>query len=76
MSYIIYAEFFKPYDHRDDVPMDWKDRLKGCRILSEGSEIISVDIPGKFGEEQERTRRLCNALIDAGITTFKIGHSY
>jgi len=48
-----------------------------ARVLSHRPDIsVTFDVPGKFGEQEQRTRALCNTLIDAGFVEFRIGHSY
>ena len=37
---------------------------------------LTLDIRGDFDKQQELTRWFCNQLIDAGVLTFEIHHSY
>jgi len=73
VSYIITA----------DVPLSTEQNQCGdvnkveARVLSHRPDIsVTFDVPGKFGEQEQRTRALCNTLIDAGFVEFRIGHSY
>jgi hypothetical protein len=66
MSYIIVAEV----DTTCEENFHGNKSLVDARILSERDGYINFDIQGKFGEQKERTRQLCNTLIDAGFVSF------
>ena len=78
MSYIITATF--PVNDDVNKPDCLQRILKNDFIrhlkTDRENEYESVDMRGDFQTRAERTRRLCLALIRAGIYRFEIGHSF
>ena len=72
MTYIITATVHL----NDEVNRSGQRELVKARVLSERDGCIKFSAPGEFGEEQARTKALCDALIGAGFVAFEIGHSY
>lgn len=73
MSYIITARVYTKCEenfHGDLARVN-------ARVLDKNDDgLITFDIPGEFGKQQELTLQLCKTLIDAGFVSFDIGHSY
>lgn len=72
MSYIIIAEV----DLTSEPNMHGDRGKVTAGVLSERDGYLTFDVPGKFGEEQRRTKALCETLIDAGFVQFTVRHSY
>ena len=72
MSYIIIAEV----NTTSEENFHGNKSLVDARVLSERDGYINFDVQGEFGKQKERSKRLCNTLIDAGFVSFSIRHSY
>jgi hypothetical protein len=72
MSYIIIAEV----DTTREENMHGDFSKVNASVLSERNGFISFDVPCKFYEAQQRTKALCESLIDAGFVAFAVSHSY
>ena len=77
MSYIITATF----------EMDGDNRRAACtelltepwlRLLrrDEENQTVTLDMVGDYDSKQETVRKLTNRLIDAGVVSFELRHSY
>lgn len=75
MSYIIVAEF--PEDRYPGAVVRLL-AVPEIRLLrrDKENEIVHFDIRGDFDRAAEQTRWFCNHLIDAGVLSFSIHHSY
>ncbi len=74
MSYIICAKFTANTDVNGSTDSLFDNTE--VRLLSVGGSHYTVDIPGDFLEMEKHTKYLCNALIENGIFSFGISHSF
>ena len=77
MSYIVAATF---ETDGDNLPTACAELLTEpwLRLLSrdEENQTVTLDMVGDYDSKQETVRKLANRLIDAGVISFEIRHSY
>lgn len=74
MGYEIYAEV--EYESEDNVNGNFNTVDAHMVAGSMKSGWVKFWIKGDHAEKADRTKKLCNTLIDAGFVEFAVYHSY